>query len=102
MILPRFPEYSLYIICRRKYFVEIDLVFVTTRHNTHARLVIESLEANKHVFVEKPIALNNADLEEILKVNEQSDKSITVGFNRRFAPLAVKMKSLLLIFTHYE
>jgi len=74
---------------------EIDLVFVTTRHNTHARLVIESLEANKHVFVEKPIALNNADLEEILKVNKQSDKSITVGFNRRFAPLAVKMKSLL-------
>jgi predicted dehydrogenase/threonine dehydrogenase-like Zn-dependent dehydrogenase len=74
---------------------EIDLVFVTTRHNTHARLVIESLEANKHVFVEKPIALNNTDLEEILKVNKQSDKSITVGFNRRFAPLAVKMKSLL-------
>lgn len=74
---------------------EIDLVFVTTRHNTHARLVIESLEANKHVFVEKPIALNNTDLEEILKVNKQSDKSITVGFNRRFAPLALKMKSLL-------
>lgn len=74
---------------------EIDLVLVTTRHNTHARLVIESLESDKHVFVEKPLALNNSELEEILKKYELSNKSITVGFNRRFAPLAVKMKSLL-------
>lgn len=73
----------------------MDLVLITTRHNLHASMVIETLKANKHVFVEKPLALNNDELDEILAAYEVSKKTITVGFNRRFAPLAIKMKSLL-------
>lgn len=74
---------------------EIDLVLVTTRHNAHAKMVTEALEADKHVFVEKPLALNQEELNQILEAYEAKNKTITVGFNRRFAPLAFKMKSLL-------
>jgi predicted dehydrogenase len=45
---------------------EIDLVMITTRHNKHADQVIQSLQAGKHVFVEKPLAINTQDLEQIL------------------------------------
>ncbi len=75
---------------------EIDLVFITTRHNNHAKLVVEALRADKHVFVEKPLALKQNELDEIISVyNDAQDKTINVGFNRRFAPLALKMKELL-------
>lgn len=74
---------------------EIDLVLVTTRHNSHASLVVNALEAGKHVFVEKPLALNGDELERILNIYQRSTTTLNVGFNRRFAPLAVKMKSLL-------
>jgi predicted dehydrogenase/threonine dehydrogenase-like Zn-dependent dehydrogenase len=74
---------------------EVDVVIITTRHNKHASMVIETLKANKHVFVEKPLALNKTELDEILAVYGNHDKTINVGFNRRFAPLAVKMKKLL-------
>jgi predicted dehydrogenase len=58
-------------------------------------MVAEVLEADKHVFVEKPLALNKEELNSILDVFQQHNKTVTVGFNRRFAPLAQKMKSLL-------
>lgn len=78
---------------------EVDLVMITTRHNLHATMVIEALRAGKHVFVEKPLALNQAELDEIVAVYQQQlDKvptSVTVGFNRRFAPLAIEMKKQL-------
>jgi predicted dehydrogenase/threonine dehydrogenase-like Zn-dependent dehydrogenase len=74
---------------------DVDLVMVTTRHNSHASLVVQALDCGKHVFVEKPLALNNGELEEIIEAIERSKKTVTVGFNRRFAPLAVKMKKLL-------
>lgn len=74
---------------------EVDLVLVTTRHNSHAKMVTEVLEADKHVFVEKPLALNHQELDKIIEAYKNKNKTITVGFNRRFAPLAVKMKSLL-------
>jgi predicted dehydrogenase/threonine dehydrogenase-like Zn-dependent dehydrogenase len=73
----------------------VDLVLVTTRHNLHAKMVAEVLEADKHVFVEKPLALNKDELNSILDVFQRHNKTVTVGFNRRFAPLAQKMKSLL-------
>jgi predicted dehydrogenase/threonine dehydrogenase-like Zn-dependent dehydrogenase len=73
----------------------VDIVMVTTRHQLHAKMVIESLEANKHVFVEKPLALNKDELESIIDLHNKKGKTITVGFNRRFAPLAIKMKNLL-------
>lgn len=74
---------------------EVDLVLITTRHNLHAPMVIESLKAGKHVFVEKPLALNSEELEEIIKTHQKGNSSLTVGFNRRFSPHAIKMKSVL-------
>lgn len=74
---------------------DVDLVMVTTRHNSHASLVLQALDHGKHVFVEKPLALNLEELDQIIEATEKSKKTVTVGFNRRFAPLAVKMKTLL-------
>ena len=72
----------------------IDLVMITTRHNEHARMVAESLQAGKHVFVEKPLALNKEELDKILTVYDGS-KTLTVGFNRRFSPHMQKVKQLV-------
>jgi predicted dehydrogenase len=74
---------------------EVDMVMITTRHNLHASMAKEALEAGKHVFVEKPLCLTSEELEEISTLAEEKNKMVVVGFNRRFAPLAVKMKSLL-------
>ena len=67
---------------------EIDAVIIATRHNNHASHVIEALSNKKHVFVEKPLALNYADLNEIQKLSLKVNKSVTVGFNRRFSPFS--------------
>ena len=72
----------------------IDLVMITTRHNEHAHMVVESLKAGKHVFVEKPLALNRQELDDILAVYDGS-KTLTVGFNRRFSPHMQKVKQLV-------
>ena len=69
----------------------VDLVMITTRHNEHARMVVESLEAGKHVFVEKPLALSRQELDNILSAYNGS-KTLTVGFNRRFSPHMQKVK----------
>lgn len=74
---------------------EVDAVMITTRHNLHASMTIEALQASKNVFVEKPLCLSSAELEKIIEEQEKSGKMVVVGFNRRFAPLAKKMKSLL-------
>jgi predicted dehydrogenase/threonine dehydrogenase-like Zn-dependent dehydrogenase len=74
---------------------EVDLVLVTTRHNMHASITVEALEAGKDVFVEKPLALKPEELETIEAAYEQSNQTVTVGFNRRFSPHIQKMKSLL-------
>ena len=74
---------------------DTDLVIITTKHNSHAHFVIEALQAGKSVFVEKPLALNVVELTEVIDVYNNNNGSISVGFNRRFAPLAKKMKKLL-------
>ena len=74
---------------------EVDLVLVTTQHNMHAKMTIEAINAGKNVFVEKPLALNEAELNEIIERYNSKDINISVGFNRRFAPLAKKMKNVL-------
>jgi predicted dehydrogenase/D-arabinose 1-dehydrogenase-like Zn-dependent alcohol dehydrogenase len=74
---------------------EIDLVIITTRHNQHASLAIEALHKGKNVFVEKPLALNNEELSQVIEAYKKGNTTLTVGFNRRFSPHAVKMKSLL-------
>jgi predicted dehydrogenase len=74
---------------------EVDLVIIATRHDMHASMVLAAIEAGKSVFVEKPLAIMEADLEEIIKAYRASEVCVSVGFNRRFAPLALKMKRLL-------
>ena len=72
----------------------VELVMITTRHNEHAHMVVESLKAGKHVFVEKPLALNRQELDDILAVYDGS-KTLTVGFNRRFSPHMQRVKQLV-------
>jgi predicted dehydrogenase len=69
---------------------------ITTRHNLHAKMVLESLQAGKNVFVEKPLCLTEEELQNIILSHlSHLTSQILVGFNRRFAPLAQKMKQLL-------
>ena len=88
---------------------EIDTVFITTRHHTHAQFLMKALRAKKNVFVEKPLCLTNSELEQIIAISQEigmdqpsygvenpgSPLILTVGFNRRFAPQVQKIKSLL-------
>lgn len=75
---------------------DIDLVMITTRHDLHARMVIEALQAGKNVFVEKPLCLNEEELYAVLDAYQAANgKTLSVGFNRRFSPYAVKMKQLI-------
>jgi predicted dehydrogenase/threonine dehydrogenase-like Zn-dependent dehydrogenase len=70
----------------------INTVFITTRHDLHAKYVLASLKNGKHIFVEKPLSLNLEELEEVRKTYELNPHSdIMVGFNRRFAPATVDM-----------
>jgi polar amino acid transport system substrate-binding protein len=66
----------------------IDTVVIATRHDTHAAYVAAALRVGKHVFVEKPLALNEAELASVVRAAEGSSGSLTVGFNRRFSPAA--------------
>jgi predicted dehydrogenase len=78
---------------------EINTVVIATRHHLHASQVLATLAAGKNIFCEKPLCLNEIDLAEIVCAysNHVSgrDPSLMVGFNRRFAPMAVKMKAFL-------
>lgn len=75
---------------------EVNAVFVVTGHESHARFVREALAAGKHVFVEKPLALNEAQLQDVeAAVSEQPNTQVMVGFNRRFSPHTVKIKQAL-------
>ncbi len=74
---------------------DVDLVMITTRHDLHAGMVVDALNAGKNVFVEKPLALNEDELILITDAYNKSGKSLTVGFNRRFSPHITKIKSLV-------
>ena len=76
---------------------EVGMVIVATRHNLHSRMVLDALRAGKSVFVEKPLCLNAEELDSIIEAYKAAPAgtTLTVGFNRRFSPFAVKMKSLL-------
>lgn len=74
---------------------DVDAVVITTRHNLHAQQVIAALEHDKHVFVEKPLCLHRTELDAIRKAHHASQSSLTVGFNRRFAPLVQSVKTEL-------
>ena len=74
---------------------EVNSIAIATRHDTHADVVVDSLDAGKHVFVEKPLCLNLEDLDRVEKAYAKSNQLLMVGFNRRFAPHVVKIKQLL-------
>jgi predicted dehydrogenase len=74
---------------------KINTVIITTRHDLHARMIIESLEADKDVFAEKPLAVNEEELRAITTAYHKSGKRLMVGFNRRFSPFAVRAKQLM-------
>ncbi len=74
----------------------INLLAVLTRHNQHARQVRAGLRAGKHVFCEKPLALSEAELDEIAEeLAKPGAPKLMVGFNRRFAPFALQLKAFL-------
>jgi predicted dehydrogenase/threonine dehydrogenase-like Zn-dependent dehydrogenase len=75
-----------------------EVVVVATRHDSHARYVVDALRARKHVFVEKPLSIDMQGIDEIEKTlasGEVPQPILMVGFNRRFAPHIVRIKSLL-------
>lgn len=74
---------------------DINTVVISTRHDSHAGLVIAALKANKHVFVEKPLCLTTGELNNIEHAAASSSGQVMVGFNRRFAPQIQRMKSLI-------
>jgi predicted dehydrogenase/threonine dehydrogenase-like Zn-dependent dehydrogenase len=78
----------------------VNALVVATRHDNHASMVVKALRAGKNIFVEKPIALTESELEEIETAHADAAAKgkaplVMVGFNRRFAPQVAKMKSLL-------
>lgn len=72
-----------------------NTVFVATRHDSHGPFVLKSLEANKNVFVEKPLCLLESELESIIDLQSKANKAVMVGFNRRFSPLTTKLKKAI-------
>lgn len=71
---------------------QINNLFITTRHDSHASLVVESLRNGKHVYVEKPLCMNEEELELIRKAYEEHPSILMTGYNRRFSPLIVRLK----------
>ncbi len=74
---------------------DIDLVMICTRHGNHASLALKALQAGKHVFVEKPLATNDADLkalEAYIETRSGDTPLLMVGFNRRFSPYIREIK----------
>lgn len=85
----------------------VNTIAVLTRHHLHASQVVSALKSGKHVFCEKPLALNQDQLNEILEALERSDRLLMVGFNRRFAPMVRRLKDFLSplkepLFMHYR
>jgi predicted dehydrogenase/threonine dehydrogenase-like Zn-dependent dehydrogenase len=79
---------------------DINTVAIVTQHNSHSHFVNKALHAGKNIFVEKPLAINQDELEEVKQAYEKASSSanppkLMVGFNRRFAPQIQKIKSLI-------
>ena len=81
-----------------------NTIAIATRHDSHAEFVLESIKKRKNVFVEKPLCMNLEELDKIessylnvVNKNKYGEKNplLMIGFNRRFAPLTLKLKSIL-------
>ena len=73
----------------------IDAVVIATRHGSHASLATAALEAGKHVFCEKPLALTLEELQAVMSAAQGAPGILAVGFNRRFAPLLVDLREFV-------
>lgn len=71
---------------------DINTVLIATRHDTHAAITVEAIRAGKTVFVEKPLAINEEGLDDVIAAAEQTHGRILVGFNRRFSSLSAELK----------
>ena len=85
----------------------INTLVILTRHEAHAGLVVKALRAGKHVFVEKPLAIDADGLKKVQAALKKAPGLLTVGFNRRFAPLAVRLNEFLAgrsepLYMHYR
>lgn len=79
---------------------EINTLVIATRHDSHARLASEALRSGRHVYVEKPLALNRGQLAEVETayadaVAQGAAPIMLVGFNRRFSPYVQRMREML-------
>lgn len=74
---------------------EIDLVVISTNHNSHGKFVVEALKAGKNVYVEKPLCLTIEELDAIEEAYRESGKELFCGMNRRHAPLIKTIKKKL-------
>ncbi len=70
----------------------VDMVMICTRHNLHAQYSIEAMKKGKAVFVEKPMALNKKEMEEVFRTIQKTGVPYLIGFNRRFSKYAVEIK----------
>jgi predicted dehydrogenase/threonine dehydrogenase-like Zn-dependent dehydrogenase len=74
----------------------LDAIFIGSRHGTHADFTIQALNAGKHVFVEKPMVVTEEQLDAVIaayqKANAKQSTGLMVGFNRRFAPMVVRLR----------
>ena len=74
----------------------INTIVIATRHNLHAAQIVRALESGKHVFCEKPLCLTEEELDTIAAAHSRAENlRLMVGFNRRFAPMAQRMKAFL-------
>ncbi len=72
---------------------DINTVLIATRHNTHAKICVEALRAGKNVYVEKPLAISEEELNEIVETEAQTNGRVMVGYNRRFSSLSQELKN---------
>ncbi|HQY10556.1 MAG TPA: bi-domain-containing oxidoreductase [Ferruginibacter sp.] len=75
---------------------KVNTVFIATPHSSHASLAMQALKAGKNVFVEKPLAMNSQELDQIIETRRTHTQPLMVGFNRRFAPVSAGIKNALM------
>jgi predicted dehydrogenase len=73
----------------------VDMVMICTRHNLHAPMALKAAQAGKAILLEKPMALNQAELDDLVAVLKETQVPFMVGFNRRFSPAARQAKEIL-------
>ncbi|MCX6722833.1 MAG: Gfo/Idh/MocA family oxidoreductase [Candidatus Staskawiczbacteria bacterium] len=74
---------------------DVDMVLITLPHNLHAKIAVEALKVGKAVFCEKPMALNEKELQDLITIIEKTKTPYLTGFNRRFSPFVIKIKEII-------